>query len=131
MDVQAVSIAKGMDMSQTTYRNKNRDKTAIDWDLNIFIPEELDEGGESYWDPASWRIHVYIYKDGDHEEWDEPIVLTAEEIQSLGLNRDTYFANEVDVWYGLEGFRFDYWDKMSDRLKKYFDTLPKYYEDLI
>lgn len=118
-------------MSQTTFRNKNRDKTLIDWDLNIFIPEELDAGGESYWDPASWKIHVYIVNNNGHEEWDEPINLTAEEIISLGLNHDPYFKDEVDTWYGLDQFKLDYWDKMSDRLKKYFDTLPKYYQDLV
>jgi hypothetical protein len=118
-------------MSLTTYRNKNHGKELIDWDLNIFIPEQYDaEADDSYYDPASWKIHVYAYKSGSHDEWDEPIDLTAEEIISLGLNRDSYFFNEVDVWYGLEGFRLDYWDKMSDRLKEYFDKLPKYWEDL-
>lgn len=118
-------------METVQRRNKNYNKTLIDYDLNIYMPEELDAGGESYWDPASWRIHLYVYKDGNHGEWDDPIALTAEEIQSLGLNRDSYFKDEADVWYGLEGFRFDYWDKMSDRLKKYFDELPKYYEDIV
>ena len=132
MDVQAVSIAKGMDMSLTTYRNKNHGKELIDWDLNIFIPEEYDASSdEYYYEPSNWRIHVYVYANGNHEEYDDPIKLTADEIASLGLNRDTYFSNEVDVWYGLEGFRLDYWDKMSDRLKMYFDRLPKYTDDLI
>jgi hypothetical protein len=131
METQTVQNAKGMDMSQTTYRNKNKDKRPIDYDLNIFIPEQLDEGGDSVYDPASWCIHVYVYGDNGHDEWSEPIRLTAEEIVDLGLNRDAYFFNEVDTWYGLAGFKLDYWDKMSDRLKNYFDTLPKYYEDII
>lgn len=124
-----------INMDTLTRRNKNADKTLIDWDLNIYMPEELDEGGESYWDPASWRIQVYIATDPrhgyGHDEWDDPIVLTAEEIQSIGFNRDSYFRDEVDVWYGLDGFRWEYWSKMSDRLKLYFDGLPKYYEDII
>jgi hypothetical protein len=111
-------------------RAKNRHKTAIDWDLNIFMPEELDQNGESYWDPASWKIHVYAYVDGTHEEWDAPIELTAGEIRKLGLNRDPYFKDEVDVWYGLDGFKFEYWSLFSDRLKEYFDRLPKYWEDI-
>lgn len=111
-------------------RNKNAHKHLIDYDLNIYMPEELDEGGESYWDPASWRIHVYVANRYGHEEFDEPIRLTADEIVSLGFNRDEYFINEVDVWYGLDGFRYEYWSKMSDRLKKYFDELPKYAEDV-
>jgi hypothetical protein len=112
-------------------RNKNAGKELIDWDLNIFIPEELDAGGESYWDPASWKIHVYAYRNKYHHEWDNPISLTADEIVSLGLNQDPYFKDEVDVWYGLDGFRLEYWNKMSDRLKEYFDRLPKYWDVLI
>lgn len=112
-------------------RNKNANKTKIDWDLNIFIPEELDAGGESYWDHANWRIHVYHVPETGHLEWDEPLMLTAEEIRSLGLNYDEYFKDEVDTWYGLYEFKIQYWDKMSDRLKQYFDALPRYYEDLI
>jgi hypothetical protein len=112
-------------------RNKNAEKTLIDWDLNIFMPEEWDEEkDDSYFDPANWKIHVYAYRDGDHNEWDDPIDLTAEEIQSIGFNRDEYFKDEADLWYGLEGFRKDYWSKLSDRLKEYFDRLPKYWEDL-
>ena len=114
-----------------TRRNKNAHKHLIDWDLNIYMPEQLDAGGQSYWDPASWRIQVYIFNHYGHEEWDEPIQLTAEEIISLGLNHDPYFKDEVDTWYGLHGFKLDYWDKMSDRLKMYFDALPKYYQDIV
>jgi len=122
-----------MDMSQDTLtkRNKNAGKELIDWDLNIFMPEQWDEeADDSFYDPASWKIHVYAHKDGAQDEWDDPIELTAEEIVSLGLNRDSYFRDEVDVWYGLDGFRTEYWSKMSDRLKEYFDRLPKYWEDL-
>jgi hypothetical protein len=120
-----------MDMSQTMYRNKNRNKTLIDYDLNIYMPEEYDDiSDEYYFDPSNWKIHVYIVNDRGHEEWDEPLHLTAEEIRHLGLNRESYFKDEQDVWYGLEGFRLDYWDRMSDRLKEYFDRLPKYVEDV-
>jgi len=112
-------------------RNKNANKTKIDYDLNIYMPEQLDAGGNSYWDPASWHLHVYKFQGAGHDEWDNPIELTGKEIIDLGLNQDLYFKDDVDLWYGLEGFRLEYWDKMSDRLKMYFDTLPKYYEDLI
>jgi len=111
-------------------RNKNAHKTLIDYDLNIFILEELDEWGNSYWDPANWKIHVFVHRDDQQYEWDDAIQLTAEEIRGLGLNQDESFS-EVDSWFGLDGFRYYYWDKMSDRLKKYFDELPKYYEDII
>ena len=118
-------------MSLDISRNKNKGKELIEWDLNIFMPEEYDEDkDDSYFDPASWKIHVYAYKNGNHDEWDDPIDLTAEEIQSIGFNKDDYFKDEVDLWYGLEGFRKDYWNKLSDRLKEYFDKLPKYWEDM-
>lgn len=130
LETQSVQSVRGMAMSQTIYRNKNKGKELIDYDLNIYMPEEWDaEKDDSYYDPASWKIHVYAYRDGDQNEWDEPIVLTAEEIQNLGLNRDDNFS-DPDSWYGLEGFRLDYWNKLSDRLKEYFDKLPKYWEDL-
>jgi hypothetical protein len=121
-------------MLQTTLtkRNKNAHKTPIDYDLNIYMPEELDDAGNSYWDPASWRIHVYTYNDGNSQEYgDDPIQLTAEEIIALGLNQDEYFRTETDTWYGLYGFRLEYWDRMSNRLKEYFDRLPRYWEDMI
>ncbi|NBU99937.1 MAG: hypothetical protein EBS31_00480 [Burkholderiaceae bacterium] len=128
---QNVRSVRGMDMSLTISRNKNKGKELIDWDLNIFMPELYDaEADDYYYDPASWKIHVYAYRGSEHNEWDDPVDLTAEEIQSLGLNRDDYFKDEVDVWYGLDGFRLEYWDKMSDRLKEYFDKLPKYWEDM-
>lgn len=112
-------------------RNKNAGKELIDYDLNIFMPEEYDGAKDDYYyDPASWKIHVYAHRDGDQNEWYAPIDLTAEEIQSIGFNRDDYFKDEVDVWYGLYGFRRDYWDKFSDRLKEYFEKLPKYWEDM-
>jgi len=122
---------QGMSQTMLDKRNKNAGKEHIDWDLNIFMPEEYDEDkGDSYFDPANWKIHVYAYRDGNQDEWDDPIDLTAEEIQSIGFNRDDYFKDEADLWYGLEEFRKNYWSKLSDRLKEYFDRLPKYWEDL-
>ena len=110
-------------------RNKNAGKTLVDYDLNIYMPEVLGQDGEYYYDPANWKIHVYTHFSGYQNEWDDPIQLTAEEIVDLGLNQDGKF--DADSWYGLDGFRLDYWSKLSDRLKKYFDELPKYYEDFI
>lgn len=112
-------------------RNKNAGKTLVDWDLNIFIPESYNEETEEYYfDPSAWVIHVYRFMGNTHIEHDKPLALTAGEIQSLMLNGDEYFKDETDVWYGLVGFREKYWHKMSDRLKLYFDSLPKYEEDL-
>lgn len=102
-------------------------KTKIDYDLNIYIPEEYDEVmGDSSWDPANWHIHVYDAGGNSHKEVDVPRKLTQEEIISLGLNKDPYFKDSTDTWYGYQGFMFDYWSKMPDSLKQYLEALPKY-----
>ncbi len=82
-----------MSQNTLTRRNKNAGKTLIDYDLNIYMQEEFNADAvypdeQYYFDPASWRIQVYICNRYGQEEWDEPIYLTAEEIQGLGLNRD-------------------------------------------
>lgn len=100
--------------------------TKIDYDLNIFIPEELDLNNESYWDPANWHIHVYRVDGNGHHEVSEARRLSQEEIISLGLNKDPYFKDEADTWYGYEGFMMDYWSKMPDSLKQYLESFPKY-----
>jgi hypothetical protein len=101
-------------------------KTKIDYDLNIFIPEELDKHDNSVWDHTKWMIHVYIVQGNTHAEADEPFHLTIEDIDALGLNSDPYFT-DVDSWYGHEGFIKDYWGKMTDRVKEYLESFPKYY----
>lgn len=107
-------------------RNKNAGREKYDYDLNIFIPEELDEEGQSYWDPSNWHIHVYAVDGNTHYEMDEAFQLSSEDIIELGLNRDPYFKDEVDTWYGYEGFMKDYWSKMTDRIKEYLESFPKY-----
>lgn len=111
---------------ESQLRNKNAGRTKYDYDLNIFIPEELDEDDQSYWDPSNWHIHVYSVEGNGHREVDEAFRLNSDDIIKLGLNRDEYFRDEVDVWYGYEGFMKDYWDKMTDRIKEYLESFPKY-----
>lgn len=101
-------------------------KNKIDYDLNIFIPEELDRHDNSVWNPNKWHIHVYIVDGNGHKEADEAFPLSIEDIESLGLNSDPYFE-DVDSWYGYEGFMKDYWPKMTDRVKSYLESFPKYY----
>jgi len=102
----------------------------FDYDLNIFIPEEIDQNDKSYWDPANWFIHVYKVEGGAHDYADEARRLTQEEIISLGLNHDEYFT-DVDSWYGYDGFLKDYWTKMPDSLKLYLESFPKYKEEVL
>ena len=94
---------------------------AKDYDLNIFQREQLDADGEyKFFGP--WYIHVYEVVDGSHTEVLDPIELTLDETISLILN-DPYFYNEVDVWYGLEGFLEAKEAILGDRLLEIFKGL--------
>ena len=125
-----VRNAKGMDLSQNTLesRNKNKDKTKYIYDLNIYQLEELDADGE-YRYMGPWYIHIYEYNGRTTEMVSDPIELTQQEYDSL-LRDDPYY-DESDVWYGLDGFMFEKWNLLSDRLKGYFERLPKYEEDVL
>jgi hypothetical protein len=107
-------------------RGKNKDKTQIVYDLNIYQLEELNGDGE-YEHMGPWYIHVYEYENGNIEEVTAPIELNQEEYNNLIAN-DPYF-DEPDVWYGLEGFVMEKWDQLDDRLKMVFECLPKYKEE--
>lgn len=109
-------------------RNKNKDNTKIIYDLNIYQLEQLDADGEyRYFGP--WYIHVYEYENSNIEEVTVPFELTQDEYNNLIAN-DPYF-DEPDVWYGLEGFVFEKWNLLSDRLKMVFECLPKYKEEVL
>jgi hypothetical protein len=127
---QIVKNARGMDLSLTTLenRNQNKDKTQIIYDLNIYQLEQLDADGE-YRHFGPWYIHVYEYENGNIEEVSAPIELTQDEYNNL-ISNDPYF-DEPDVWYGLEGFVFEKWDQLDDRLKMVFECLPKYKEEVL
>jgi hypothetical protein len=109
--------------------DKSIDKTKYIYDLNIFQKELLNGDGE--WEHMGpWYIHIYEYTGQTTEEVTEPIELTYEETSALICN-DPYFLDEVDVWYGLEGFVMEKWDDISDRLKYIFECLPKYKEEVL
>jgi len=125
-----VKNARGMDLSRTMRTDKTIDKTMFIYDLNIFKRELLNGDGE-YEHMGPWYIHIYEYTGQTTEEVSEPIELTAEEADSL-INNDPYFQDhEPDLWYGLDGFMFDKWDAMSDNLKRIFESLPKYKEEVL
>jgi hypothetical protein len=116
----------GMSQNMLDTRSKNKDKTEIIYDLNIYQLEQLNGDGEyEYMGP--WYIHVYEYDEGNIEEVTAPIELTVDEYTNL-IKDDPYY-DEPDVWYGLQGFAFEKWDMLSDRLKMVFECLPKYKED--
>jgi hypothetical protein len=111
-------------------RSKTKDLTPYDYDLNVFKRELLNGDGE-YEHMGPWYIHIYEYNGGSSDELGEPIELTAEEATVL-IDCDPYFQDhEPDLWYGLQGFLFDKWDVMSDRLKAIFEGLPKYKEQVL
>jgi hypothetical protein len=102
-------------------RSKNSNKDKVDWDLNIYKDpsEETD----------FWFIAPYVWKEGSSNEYGESFMLTKPEEFTL-IHKDEYFESEEDVWYGMEGFLFQYWDRLSDRVKFFLESLPKYSCDL-
>jgi hypothetical protein len=119
-----------LSLTMSESRNRNKDKTIFIYDLNIFKRELLNGDGE-YEHMGPWYIHIYEYTGKTVEEVSEPIELTAEEASAL-IENDPYFQDhEPDLWYGLEGFVFDKWDALTDRLRYTFECLPKYKEEVL
>jgi hypothetical protein len=109
-------------------RAKNAYKDKFIYDLNIYQLEQLDSDGK-YCHMGPWYIHVYEYDGNTTEEVTAPIELTEDEYDNI-LRDDPYY-DEPDVWYGLDGFLFEKWDTLSDRLKMVFECLPKFKEDVL
>ena len=111
-------------------RTKTAELTKFIYDLNIF-KREMEQADGTYMHEGPWYVHVYDYTGTTTDEVLEPIELTAEESANL-IDNDPYFQDhEPDLWYGLEGFMFEKWDAMSDRLKMIFEGLPKYKEEVL
>ena len=121
-------------------RNKNASKTPIDWDLNVFCPEQYD-GVDTTWDHDLWKINARIYTIGGEEamlDTHYDLTLLEKESKALGLIDFAYDGEDIfDDWLdsGLDGFislgyfKEMYWSMCSDRIKEYLDSLPKYIED--
>jgi len=125
-------------------RNKNKGKTIIDWDLNVYCPEQW-YGGESFWDPELWKINARIYSDGIAIDTEYTLTLLPKEADAIGLVGFAKKTAESDVvglvhddWLdgGLDGFidlyHFNemYRTRLSDRVIEFLDTLPQYIEDV-
>ena len=120
----------GMSLNTLESRNKNADRDKFIYDLNIFKRELLNGDGE-YEHMGPWYIHIYEYTGQTVEEVAEPIELTYEEASAL-IENDPYFQDhEPDLWYGLDGFVFEKWDALTDRLKYMFECLPKYKDEVL
>jgi hypothetical protein len=117
-------------MSQTMYRNKNRDKTIIEYDINVYVREEYNhETGQSHWNTNQWYLHVYDYNDGSHEEVSMPYLLTAEESFAMNFVERGDIDEGLDGWMDMDYMLTEYRDVMSDRILEYLESFPKYYED--
>jgi len=125
-------------------RNKNKGKTIIDWDLNVYCPEQW-YGGESFWDPELWKINARIYSDGIAIDTEYTLTLLPKEAEAIGLVQFAQKTSASDVvglvhddWLdgGLDGFidlyHFNkmYRTRLSDRVLEFLDTLPQYIEDV-
>ena len=129
-------------LTSTERRNKNASKTPIDWDLNVFCPEQW-YGEETTWDTDLWKINARIYTIGDEEKLIDTsydITLLPKEAYAIGLKRfadwgidpdlDGWLDQSLDGFISLGYFKQLYWDKCSDRVKEYLDSLPLYIEDV-
>lgn len=111
-------------------RNKNANKRFLEYDVNVYVREELDEEGNSYWNEDQWYLHVYNYNNGDPIEVSTPYLLTKEESFAMNfLERDDIDPG-LDGWMSMDYLMKEYWDVMSDRIKEYLEGFPKYLEDV-
>lgn len=112
-------------------RNKNANKTKIDYDVNVFVREEYNaDTGESHWNEDQWYLHVYDYNNGDSIEVGTAYLLTKEESFAMNFLDMDDIDESLDGWMGLDYMLVNYWDQMSDRIREYLESFPKYKEDI-
>ena len=111
-------------------RNKNKDKTVIDYDVNVFVREEYNhETMESFWNADQWYLHVYNYNDGSPVEVSTPYLLTAEESFAMNFMETGDIDEGLDGWMSMHYLMENYRDQMSDRILEYLEGFPKYAQD--
>ena len=129
---------------QTMIRNKNKHKTKIDWDLNVWCPEQW-YGDETYWDHDLWKINARIYGE-DIVDTDYTITLLEKEARTIGLvewakysstpakgkatDLDGWLDAGLDGWIDLHTFMELYKPRLSERVLEFLERLPVYMEDL-
>jgi len=113
-------------------RNKNKHKTLIDYDINVFVREEYNrETGESYWNTDQWYLHVYNYDDGRNPfEVGTPFLLTKEEAFAMNFLEHDDIDDGMDGWMSMDHLLEEYKDVISDRIREYLEGFPKYVEDI-
>lgn len=114
-------------------RNKNFHKTPIEYDVNVYVREEYDaETMESYWNTDRWYLHVYNYDNGRNPfEVGTPFLLTKEESFAMNFLERDDIDEGLDGWMSMDYLLTEYWDVMSDRIKEYLESFPKYEEDVV
>jgi len=129
---------------ETLVRNKNKNKTKIDWDLNVWCPEQW-YGDGSFHDKDLWKINARIYGE-DIIDTDYTITLLEKEARAIGLvewaeytdkpakgkatDLDGWLDAGLDGWIDLNTFMELYRDRLSERVLEFLETLPVYIEDL-
>jgi len=137
-------------MTATMIRNKNKTKTKIDWDLNVWCPEQW-YGEDTFWDQDLWMINARVWQQSPLPimDTDYTITLLTKEAEAIGLvdwakktqdpkNHSMLEQISMDGWldFGLDGFidldtfMANYKDRLSLRILEFLETLPKYIEDL-
>ena len=118
-------------MIETLVRNKNANKTLIDYDVNVYVLEDYNyDTKESFWNTEQWYLHVYDYNEGNHKEISMPFLLTAEESFAMNFENAGDIDAGLDGWMDLYHLRTFYKDQMSDRILRYLEAFPKYREDI-
>ena len=129
---------------ETLVRNKNKNKTKIDWDLNVWCPEQW-YGDGSFHDKDLWKINARIYGE-DIIDTDYTITLLEKEARSIGLvewakysstpakgkatDLDGWLDAGLDGWIDLHTFMELYKPRLSERVLEFLERLPVYMEDL-
>jgi hypothetical protein len=118
-------------MTETLYRNKNRNKTKIDYDVNVFVLEEFNmETHESYWNTDQWYLHVYDYNNGNPEEVSQSFLLTKEEAFAMNFENTGDIDAGLDGWMSMDHLMENYREQLSDRVMYYLEQFPRYKEDI-
>jgi hypothetical protein len=113
-------------------RNKNKHKTIIDYDVNVYVRDNYDlESKISWQNPNEWYLHVYDYNDGQQEEVSRPFLLTKEEAFAMNFLDHDDIDDGMDGWMSMDHLMTEYKDVMSDRIREYLEGFPKYKEDVI
>ncbi|MFY9331787.1 MAG: hypothetical protein WAO41_08935, partial [Candidatus Nanopelagicales bacterium] len=98
----------------------------------VYVREEYNaETGESFWNEDQWYLHVYNYDGGRNPfEVGTPFLLTKEESFAMNFLGMDDIDGGLDGWMSMDYLLAEYKDQMSDRIREYLESFPKYEEDV-